>query len=1157
MIALMSPDKKHLSDAAATQPIPKKSVQIRTDKPRPHACSICTRGFARLEHLKRHERSHTNEKPFQCATCGRCFARRDLVLRHQQKLHLHASPALRRGSLPSTTSKASDSNASSPGDNIIFLLNNTSAKAPLPNQLLMTLPLGGHSMTFVNLASLSPTQMSPLDAGLPAGMQIRNPVAFPQGSLAPSQQGIPANANIPSPNTNSNNNTPSFSNTLPPQPSFSDLDYLQHHNLPTSGFIQQPSPVTGDSPDVKSKKRLNSAFAHSDFWGPGHALRGTHEFEKQQKFPLPGTRHASFSAISGLSYTNLQDAAALGAGAIDGPTQVGFSTPQFSATELENKGLSSLDLNGLDMDWQNFDFNRPKADAPQDPSVRKDKTDKFKTKLNTIPSETHLAGKINSGFFTNNIIASHQFLDPNHPHHIRGTTPFDFGYSPTNDATPDGLIHQGVALEPAQTAWSAPKANAPAGKQRASSLHRAPSTVSLQSTKRTKLGFVNEIDDLDWVEQIKGIPVNSTFPDASRNTGFLEMPYIKDEFQADEVLSLFKLRQDDLVKQKSQVDLKALHRSELRSSTEGSPKVRFTIGELSDFITAELRNRILEGSKISGAQFPPIEDLNAYMNLYGEEFNSYFLFIHMPTLKNPMVDNFENIPMILAMCAIGALYSYHDSNALLLFGLSKFYIHNFFENEVTVNKLQFKKVPIMAHQCLVLHIFISMFLNEPDMVEITTRQMNSMVGLIKSTNFHHPLEQFLVPPLPIENPNDAVILQNNFDYFVMAQTRIRTIHTFYQLEVMRSTLLGTPFFMSGLDIKCGTHCANEELWRSGTSAEWYTKYLKSQTKSIVELSNNETLENLVDRMEEPHANSGMPSLNKSLTLLMFVHEQVLIKYLENPNGHLPYLWRVNCRPQLEESLRLWESHFVANGGTPVITNRNHHTLNVYPELKLILPLMWLAKIRICVNYAPVTSKILHKDWAGMAASFSTLEEDLDGLKEASKYAIEILTLWIHNISVLDNAQQTSVRTPVFFLSSVFISVMLISKTLDVIEQSETISPCDRAFWTSSERVLLSIEATLSRNEELSYSEFLRKQSKGLFDFATSTECKRQIEAVCGEIHQGEVSLERLKKCKLSTLALGLGVRILADAPLWPLAMGFAEALKNLAIKINEHQTAQH
>jgi len=67
--------------AAVTFPPPK------TDKPRPHVCTTCTRSFARLEHLKRHERSHTKEKPFECPQCTRCFARRDLLLRHQQKLH--------------------------------------------------------------------------------------------------------------------------------------------------------------------------------------------------------------------------------------------------------------------------------------------------------------------------------------------------------------------------------------------------------------------------------------------------------------------------------------------------------------------------------------------------------------------------------------------------------------------------------------------------------------------------------------------------------------------------------------------------------------------------------------------------------------------------------------------------------------------------------------------------------------------------------------------------------------------------------------------------------------------------------------------------------------------------------------------------------------
>ncbi|CDF87769.1 BN860_14070g1_1 [Zygosaccharomyces bailii CLIB 213] len=56
-------------------------------KPRLFVCQVCTRAFARQEHLTRHERSHTKEKPYCCGICNRKFSRRDLLLRHAQKIH--------------------------------------------------------------------------------------------------------------------------------------------------------------------------------------------------------------------------------------------------------------------------------------------------------------------------------------------------------------------------------------------------------------------------------------------------------------------------------------------------------------------------------------------------------------------------------------------------------------------------------------------------------------------------------------------------------------------------------------------------------------------------------------------------------------------------------------------------------------------------------------------------------------------------------------------------------------------------------------------------------------------------------------------------------------------------------------------------------------
>ncbi len=46
-------------------------------------CTICNSTFRRPEHLRRHLRSHTDDKPFVCPDCGKGFARSDTLHRHQ------------------------------------------------------------------------------------------------------------------------------------------------------------------------------------------------------------------------------------------------------------------------------------------------------------------------------------------------------------------------------------------------------------------------------------------------------------------------------------------------------------------------------------------------------------------------------------------------------------------------------------------------------------------------------------------------------------------------------------------------------------------------------------------------------------------------------------------------------------------------------------------------------------------------------------------------------------------------------------------------------------------------------------------------------------------------------------------------------------------
>ncbi|KAL2793918.1 hypothetical protein BJX66DRAFT_338349 [Aspergillus keveii] len=57
-----------------------------TASPRRFQCAKCGRCYSKLEHLNRHERTHTNSKPYRCDECGRRFGRQDVLSRHA-KLH--------------------------------------------------------------------------------------------------------------------------------------------------------------------------------------------------------------------------------------------------------------------------------------------------------------------------------------------------------------------------------------------------------------------------------------------------------------------------------------------------------------------------------------------------------------------------------------------------------------------------------------------------------------------------------------------------------------------------------------------------------------------------------------------------------------------------------------------------------------------------------------------------------------------------------------------------------------------------------------------------------------------------------------------------------------------------------------------------------------
>ena len=86
-VKLASQQEKALSTADATPAPTTAAVKPKANNPRGgHVCNICSKGFAKREHLTKHLRIHdTTNKRFSCEYCQKAFRDRYELVRHARR----------------------------------------------------------------------------------------------------------------------------------------------------------------------------------------------------------------------------------------------------------------------------------------------------------------------------------------------------------------------------------------------------------------------------------------------------------------------------------------------------------------------------------------------------------------------------------------------------------------------------------------------------------------------------------------------------------------------------------------------------------------------------------------------------------------------------------------------------------------------------------------------------------------------------------------------------------------------------------------------------------------------------------------------------------------------------------------------------------------
>lgn len=639
----------------------------------------------------------------------------------------------------------------------------------------------------------------------------------------------------------------------------------------------------------------------------------------------------------------------------------------------------------------------------------------------------------------------------------------------------------------------------------------------------------------------------------------------------------------------------ALSSTTVATGPAGSSKPKSIPDATSHVITSQLRLHILTAlstpapmSSNSSPQLPSTLELQRYVNAYVENFGK-----HMPFLHHTLEFNSDNAAVALGMAAIGALYTFEQSNASAIFDMARSCIHAFLEShkndrkpsvgdetkdtsavsggieQIVPANMNTEATPLWLIQALVLGTIYGLFSGEPLANDIAVSQANAVISLTKSAGLWNSPAQYMQAPSPMASEHEKWL------YFIKAQERIRTMHVVHMMSALLATTYNISLPLRNSDVKCGTPC-DESLWTAQNASAWWAvvhqkeldKAPLAQACCGVEFSDylHQLLQGspLMSKVPQFTLLSLMYAIHLEIHELKVAHDRDFMMDDKEPSasssGSAPSpnkrhrsltgssfveqddhivarerAWLDKNRIRVVSILQAWETTWSLSPLASLSPSSQYG-----PLMSDSIPLNTLAHVRLYLDLRRVKEAFWRRDFEAMGHQLDSLVvptgiidegtgKSFNNLLEAASYGADTISLWEKH-SVRWTLETSVSQTFIHTIVTLFDCGLVVSEFLNRLE-SNMRTPAD---WTEEEKFLVNrlVKIFYRVVEVLGHEDIDEDLSGAVLDLDSKP-----------HQHNGR---------RLSILSLQVVSKILCKSYIWPFALVMGNALQARSAQIKKY-----